>query len=109
MMKMILNGKADELIDVTSFSRTLDVPDPAVRFRLNIVFYGDYSADGFEYLANYANKDITSIYIKNEEETVMLDSSGIIANLESLNESCDGVGRNGYATIVIKESVGAAE
>lgn len=109
MMKMILNGKSDELIDVTSFSRTLDVPDPAVRFRLNIVFYGDYSADGFEYLANYANKDITSIYIKNEEETVMLDSSGIVANLESLNESCDNTGRNGYATIVIKEPVGAAE
>ena len=105
MMKMILNGKNNEVIDISSYSRTLAVEDPMVRFRINLVFYGNYSAEGFEYLANYANDTITSIYIEGEDEEVILNSDGIVGKLDSLNENCDGAGRNGYATITVLEPV----
>lgn len=104
MLKMILNGQAAEQIDITSYSRTLDVPDPDIRFRLSLNFNGDYSADGVEYLANYADTLITKIKIQDANNTVFLYSPSVKAKLESLNETCDENGRYGYATIVIYEA-----
>lgn len=104
MLKMIINGQAAELIDITSYSRNLDIPDPDVRFRLNLNFSGDYSADGVEYLANYADTLITKIKIQDDSQNVLLYSNNVKAKLESLSETCDANGRYGYATIVIYEA-----
>ena len=101
-MKMILNNKTNEEIDVTSYSRSLDVGDANVRFRLNLVFNGNYSAEGFEYLANYANVDITEITVEDDEGNEMLHTVAR-ARLETLSENCDNNGRYGYATIAIYE------
>ena len=104
MMTMILNGKTNEPIDISSYSRTLDVPNPDVRFSLDISFNGNYSAAGVEYLADYADINITSIKIKNGNDD-MLDSSNITAKLNSLNETCNENGeRYGYASIIIYEA-----
>lgn len=103
MLNMILNGQAAEPIDVTSYSRNLDIPDPDIRFRLNITFTGDYSANGVEYLANYADTLITKIKIQDASNNVYLYNNDVKAKLESLSESCDENGRYGYAAIVIYE------
>ena len=104
MMTMILNGNTNEPIDISTYSRNLDVPNVDVRFNLNISFNGDYSAAGIEYLADYANSDITSISIKNGDDD-MLTAVNITAKLTSLNETCNENGeRYGYASIVIYEA-----
>ena len=106
-MKMILNNKANELIDVSSYSRSLNIPDTDVRFNLDLNFSGDYSANGVEYLANYANTDITSIKIyddSDENGTDLLVTGTIRAKLTSLNEVCGPDGRYGSASMVIYEN-----
>ena len=104
MMTMILNGKTNEPINISSYSRTLDVPNPDVRFSLDLSFHGDYSANGVEYLANYADNDIISINIKNGEDD-MLNTNDVIAKLVSLNETCnENCERYGYASIIIYEA-----
>jgi len=102
MMQMILNGKSNEVIDISGYTRTLDIPDPNIRFRLDLNFNGEYSAAGIEYLAEYANKDITSIVISNDGNTVLETNSK--ATLAALNESCTGNDRYGYASINIYEA-----
>lgn len=105
MLKMYLNGNMNQAIDLTSYSRNLNVPDTNVRFDLSINFSGDYSADGIEYFANYADTLITDIEIINEaDNTVCLNSTNIKAKIQSLNESCDDNGRYGYATLSIYEA-----
>ena len=102
-MKMILNNKANELIDISSYSRSLNIPDADIRFNLDLNFSGDYSANGVEYLANYANTDITSIKIYNDD-TDLLVTGTIRAKLTSLNEVCGPDGRYGSASMVIYEN-----
>ena len=104
MMTLILNGKTSEPIDITSFSRVLDVADTNVRFNLDFHFEGNYSAAGVEYLADYADNAITSIHITNENGDVLLDNGTIQGKLRSLSESCDGTGRRGYGAIAIYEN-----
>lgn len=103
-MKMYLNSKATEPIDVNSYSRYLDVPDQDVRFRLELNFSGDYSAEGVEYLANYANTLITDIVIEDENGVAILTSSGIKAKLTALQENCSEESRYGNASISIYEA-----
>lgn len=104
MMTMTLNGKSSEPIDITSFSRNLNVPDPNIRFDLNLNFSGDYSPNGIEYLANYADNLITHIRIVDASNNNVLLSPNIKAKIQSLNESCDENGKYGYATITIYEA-----
>lgn len=105
-MKMILNNKADELIDISSYSRSLNIPDADIKFNLDLNFSGDYSANGIEYLANYANTDITSIkiYNDNDNDAELLVTGTIRAKLTSLNEVCNQDGRYGNASMVIYEN-----
>jgi len=105
-MQMYLNKDKTQSVEFSSYSRELDVPNPDIRFNLNLNFSGDYAADGIEYLADFANNNITDIEIVNENNTVVLTSAGSIGKLVSLNETCDGYGKSGYATIQIYE-VGA--
>jgi len=106
MMKMYLNGVLTEPIDISSFTRNLDVPNTDIRFHIGLSFDGDYSADGIEYLANYADKAITSIKIISEDNsTTYLNVTQTNARLESLGETCTESGRNGYANIVTYEVV----
>lgn len=103
MMIMLLDGKTGEPISVTSYSRTLDIPDPDVRFQLNITFSGEYSSDGIEYLANYAGVVINKIKIIDDQGNVLLYNANANARLQNLVENCDAQGRYGYATIAIYE------
>lgn len=106
MMKMILNNKIAEIINITNYSRTLDVLDENIRFQLDITLSGDYPAESIEYLANYANIAITEIKITDDQNTIWLHNNNINAKLQSLTETCDGQNRYGYATIIIYEQVG---
>lgn len=101
MMQMILNGKSNEAIEISGYTRTFDIPDPNIRFHLDLNFNDEYSTADIEYLAEYANKDITSIVISNNGNTVLETNSK--ATLAALNESCTGNDRYGYASINIYE------
>ena len=71
MMQMYLNKDKTQSVEFSSYSRELDVPNPDIRFNLNLNFSGDYAADGIEYLADFANNNITDIEIVNENNTVV--------------------------------------
>lgn len=102
-MIMYLNGDKTVGVEISSYSRDLDVPNQDIRFNLNLSFSGDYDPAGFEYLADFANQNITDIEIQNDNGDVMLASTSIIAKLISLNESCDETMKSGYAMITIYE------
>ena len=105
MMKMYLNGLTNEPIDVTSYTRNLDVTDPAIRFHLNFNFSDNYSAETLQYLAKYADTKITSIQIVNEEDgTIYLNDPDTNGILELANETCSDVERFGYGVITTYEA-----
>lgn len=105
MFTMTLNNKATEPIDISSYSRILDVANPDIRFELDFNFEGNYSADGIEYLADYANDTITDIEIVNQEDnTVLLNAENIRGKLRSLYENCNKDGRTGYGVIALYEA-----
>lgn len=103
MLKMILNGKTNEPIDLNGYSRNLAVENVDVRFNLSINFSGNFSAEGVEYLANYANADITSMEIEDASHNVLLSIDNANIKLTALNENCDENNHYGYANFVIYE------
>lgn len=103
-MIMYLNNDKTKSVEVSSYSRDLNIPDPDIRFSLNLSFTGEYPAEGIEYLADFADNDITEIEIVNDTGSVMLTHSGSIARLVMLNETCNEGGKNGYAAINIYEA-----
>ena len=102
-MIMYLNNDKTKSVGLTSYSRDLDIPNPDIRFNLSLSFSGNYPAEGIEYLADFANNDITDIEIDDDEGNVLLASTGAIGKLTSLNETCDETGKSGYALICIYE------
>lgn len=103
MLKMYLNKDYTQYVEISSFSRELDIPDPDVRFNLSLSFTDGYSAEGIEYLMDFANEDITDIEIKNSNDTVLLSSIGAAGRLISLMETCDENSRNAWGTIKVYE------
>lgn len=104
MLKMYLNKDYAKYVEFTSFSRDLDIPDPDVRFNLSLTFNDNYSAEGIEYLMDFANEDITDIEIKNGNNEMLLASLGTAGKLVSLMETCDETSRNAWANIKVYEA-----
>ena len=102
MLKMILNNEQDDPIDVTTFSRIVDVNNPDIRFRVNISFKDNYSEQSIQNLAKYSKEDITNIKIY-DNEVECLAISNVHAKFEHINESYDSTGKFGYAVIVVFE------
>ena len=103
-MLMYLNKDKTTGVEISSYSRDLDVPNPDVRFSLNLSFSGDYSPEGFEYLADFADNDITDIEITTNDGTTVLETTDVIAKLNNLNETCDDNGKTGFGVITIYEA-----
>ena len=101
MLQMILNNNENEVIEITTYTRTLDVGNPAVKVGLSVSMTDGYSPASFEYLMNYAGTTITSIVIKDAGDNILVNSTNVVAKLSSLNENCDVNGRYGYASILI--------
>ena len=102
-MNMYLNKDKNKVIELSSYSRDLDIPNPDIRFNLNLSFSGNYSAEGFEYLADFANHDITDIEIENNDGILQLTITNCISKLVNLNETCSDDGKSGYGTITVYE------
>lgn len=102
-MKMYLNNKSNEPITIANYNRNLDIPSEDIRFKLDVMFEGNYPAAGIEYLANYANENITSILIESESGNIALEYDTILAKLTNLYENGNDEGKNGYASIDIYE------
>ena len=100
MLNMILNGNVEQEIEITSYSRSINLNDPAIKFNLNISMTGSYSPMSVEYLAQYGDEKIVSIQINNEVGETLVLSDNLNAQLRSLNENCDANGRYAYAEII---------
>ena len=105
MMTLILNGKTAEPIEISTYSRNFDIPDATIRYRLNINLNGNYSSNSIEYLANYADAQVTDMkVIASDGTTELLATDTVNAKLESLTETCDNDIKYGYAAIIVYET-----
>ena len=71
-MKLILNGKENEVIKIDNFSRNLDIPDPSVEFNIYFSTENVLNIQSMNYVAQYANQGITSYEILSDEDDVLL-------------------------------------
>jgi hypothetical protein len=72
VMKLILNGKENEVIKIDNFSRNLDIPDPSVEFNIYFSTENVLNIQSMNYVAQYANQGITSYEILSDEDDVLL-------------------------------------
>ena len=102
-MKLILNDRVNEIINIDNFSRNLDIPDPTIEF--NIYFSTDNieNIQSMNYVTQYANTTITSYKILNDDNDILLSVDDIDAQLTSFNETFTNTYYNANASITVSE------
>ena len=102
-MKLILNGKENEVIKIDNFSRNLDIPDPSVEFNIYFSTENIQNIQSMNYVTQYANTAITSYKILSEEDDVLLSVQDVTASLTSFNETFTNSYYNANASISVSE------
>ena len=102
-MKLILNGKENEVIKIDNFSRNLDIPDPSVEFNIYFSTENVLNIQSMNYVAQYANQGITSYEILSDEDDVLLSVQNVTATLTSFNETFTNNYYNANASISVSE------
>lgn len=86
-MKLVLNGKTDELIKVDNFSRNLNIPSEEVLFDINFFTSDLTNALSMNYITQYATNPITSYTLMDDEGNIVLNVEETEAKLISFNEN----------------------
>lgn len=86
-MKLFLNGKINEPINIDSFNRNLNIPNEDILF--DIFFSTNNLADAlsFGHLVQYATTPITEYVLSTDDDEVVLNAEDVNAKLINFGEN----------------------
>ena len=103
MYKMIINNNENKVIEFSNFFRRLQRDENKVYFHIDINFINDYSSKSIDDFAYFADQEISSIKVLNNqnEEIFIVTADNTNIYLKDLYENYNDNAKNGSATLEI--------
>ena len=99
-MKLYINNAA-EPVEISSYSRVMDIPGSAIIMRLEIDMRGEYTMANFDAFAAYAGQDINAVRIESDAGRVGFNMNMLHARLDNISEVVNDDGQYAHGRITI--------